>query len=194
MASVLHTSSGKAVRIRLAVRYIDGFTKCQSWDDDFIQQTQKLIFDPTELNAEERDKFGPHRDWRDNPCVVRYRADTDAIEFICQRGKTGAKKRRGLTDRGEPIGIEFRILSADGTFGEWTFDKDWLDNTTFIRFVPSRTEMTIFRRSRDGAEGPLLTEDGEPGELPFPIPGMTRDGLVDECLCGLPPFVRRTWN
>ncbi len=75
------------VLLRLAVQYIDNFVKCQSWGEDFISVTDRLVFDPALMQPSERLKFAElRRDWRNNPCLVRYRIDGRA-DFYCERGK-----------------------------------------------------------------------------------------------------------
>jgi hypothetical protein len=178
--------------LRLAVIYVDGYIKVQSWLYDFIRQTDRLVFDPTLMKQKERDRFTKMaRDWRKNPCLVRYRMDGEDADYFCERG-TDAKKRRGSRKRGEPLAIEFQ-MDGGRPSSVYHCDQPWLKATAALVFHHgpnyNPANLTITRAAVDGSESelniPLMAIHGP----------MTERGRVGESPCGYSQGVtRETWG
>src|SRR5260370_21285578 len=93
------------VLLRLAVQYIDNFVKCQSWGEDFISVTDRLVFDPALMQPSGRLKFAElRRDWGDNPFLARYRIDGRA-DFFLESGKASYRRRHTPGQHGLPFAI-----------------------------------------------------------------------------------------
>jgi hypothetical protein len=183
------------ILMRLAVKYAaDEFVKCQEWDAEFIRQTAQLVFSADLMKPEDRKKFlRPDRDWRRNPCLVRYRNDGHPREFICQRGERGPKVRRS-EERGEPLGIEFWIADTNSSHRIYHFNTQWLRDTAALTFRRQQAtynnipDYDIKRIAKDRTEHTLnIQQIGTPNKMPW-------ESVPDFFPCGYPRLMRRTWN
>jgi hypothetical protein len=179
--------------LRLAVSYVDGYIKVQSWLYEFIRQTDRLVFDPMLMQQKERNQFNKmDRDWRKNPCLVRYRTDSEDADYFCERG-TDAKKRRGCKERGQPLAIEFQMDGGHPSSSVYHCDQIWLKATAALVFHHAANynpaSLAITRVAADGSESglniPLMAITGP----------MTERGKVGESPCGYNQGVTRaTWG
>src|SRR5260370_11726086 len=103
------------VLLRLAVQYIDNFVKCQSWGEDFISVTDRLVFDPALMQPSKRLKFAElRRDWGNNPCLGRYRIDGRAA-FYCLRGKDSLSPRHSPQPTRHPFPSHSHLEAQNST-------------------------------------------------------------------------------
>ncbi len=179
-------------RIRLAIGYHDDYVKCQTWNRDFIQQTESLVFSIELMGKAEQEEFIPRRDWRDNPCLVRYRVGGRPPEPICERGENGPKLRKSQ-ERGRPLGIEFQLRSDDGTIRAYHSDIDWIRNTATLIFQHELqannhpVEPVITHITLDDVKSILDIEKTLiPGKMRFSSVSKDLDGHPDPFLCGFP--------
>jgi hypothetical protein len=188
------TASQKLYRMRLSVRYGDGFVKCQSWDTEFIIQTERLVFDSVQMDAKERRRFTElNSDWRLNPCLVRYCTGGDPPEYICQRGTKG-RKRPYHAERGQPVGLEFELIDEDEKIDAYYCDTDWLRETSALIFehdpqsYGDTAGLVIKRITKDGGSSVLdISQAGIHGQMPG-------QAVPDAFPCGYPGFARRRWG
>ena len=176
--------------LRLAVVYDgdDGYKKWQSWPyNDWIRITSKLVFDPSMMEPEQREIFNKENsDWRENPCLVRYRTDGQAPDFFCKRGANG-KKDRKYAGRGRPLSIEFQM--DGGNPSHYHCDEAWLKGTAALEFHHDPNydpaKLTIVRISPDGASRQFnISATATPGQMKTP-------GKVDDYACGFPYKITR---
>ena len=186
----------RLVRLRFAAVYNDGFIKCQAWDTEFIQETCSLVFSRALMKTAERKEFLPKRDWRDNPCLVRYRVRGLRPQLICQRGEEG-QKSRGSRQRGRALGIEFLVEDNDGKAQAYHCDENWIGNTAALKFQhdlqeqgqlvePVITHITL----QDVVSILDIPKTGIRGELPYSTISADEPDLSP---CGFPPFRITNW-
>jgi hypothetical protein len=87
-------------QVNLAVEYQDNHIKRQAWGNTFIDLTERLVFIAEFVEPAERQRFlKSHRDWRDNPCLVRYRTDgRDPDFFVNAAQMAGSSESRRKED------------------------------------------------------------------------------------------------
>jgi hypothetical protein len=168
-------------QVNLAVEYQDNHIKRQAWVNTFIDLTERLVFIAEFVEPAERQRFlKSHRDWRDNPCLVRYRTDGRDPDFFCQRGADGRKVRKSK-ERGHPLGIEFQL--ADGHSNYYYYDTDWIRKTGALIFQrssqsPDPAGIVIRRIDCDRHESEVdVQKTGISGRMPWQSP-------VDDFACG----------
>ena len=184
-------------RIRLAVGYHDDYVKCQTWTTSFVQQTESLVFSTDFMGASEQEKFLPQKDWRNNPCLVRYRIGGRPPETICERGETGPKRRKSQ-ERGHPLGIEFQLKDVDEKLYAYHSDTDWIRDTAAFIFQhsfqagshpvgPVITHVTL-----GGVKSILDIENAlHSGRMQFSSVSKDADGRPDPYPCGIPDLTPR---
>jgi hypothetical protein len=144
----------------LPIRYPDDSVKRQSWPIDFIAKTDRLVFVADLMEQSERRRFlRPHRNWKRNPCMVRYRNDGQGPEFICKRGKTTSRVSSAPRSRGWAVGIQF-IFADAGTKDRFYFTEDWIRGTGALKFhsdprYPHNGGYMITRVASDRSESDL---------------------------------------
>jgi hypothetical protein len=188
------TGKQELYMVRLAVGYDDGFVKCQAWPLDLINQTERLVFSPDQMEPKDRRKFlKANRDWRDNPCLVRYRRN-GKTDFICNRGEDG-QKRKNSTARGRALGLEFRLIDENGLSNYYHFDTDWINDTKELTFQRSTvpygglTELKITRIDAANISSTVdIPLESIHGRMAWHIAG------EDAAPCGLPEFARTVWH
>lgn len=161
-------------QVNLAVEYDDNYIKRQAWEKPFIDLTERLIFiaEKEFMKPKERQHFlKSRRDWRRNPCLVRYRTDGKSADFFCQRGE-GRRKFRKSNARGHPLGIEFQ-LAYDGHSSYYYYDTDWIRRTAVLIFQRSNKSsnpagIVIKRIDCDNKESVVdVLKTGIPGRMPW---------------------------
>src|SRR5438067_13918812 len=135
MATVASGPAGNVLLgLRLTIRYCDQSEKPQSWRAAFIRETSSLVFSESQMAPQELERFRQtRRDWRRNPCLIRYRSVGQAPELICQRGQFRGKRRREWSRlRGVPVALEFQFAYAGDRVDRFRFGSDWLAATGAI--------------------------------------------------------------
>ena len=176
--------------VRLAIIYDrdSGYIKWQSWTySDFLRKTSRLVFDSSKMGSAEQEMFNrERRDWRENPCLVRYRTDGGDPDFFCKRGADG-KKDRKYKGRGRPLSIEFQMDSGNPSC--YHCDEAWLKETAILEFQHDQNydpaNLVITRTSSDGAVSQFeIITMATAGPMRTP-------GKVDDFACGFPQQVTR---
>jgi hypothetical protein len=186
--------------IRLAVKYYDNYVKCQTWGRNFIEQTESLVFSTDLMDEPEKKWFLPQRDWRDNPCLVRYRVGDQHPEPICQRGKEFGPKVRKSKERGHPLAIEFQLKDNGGTVLTYCCDADWIFSTAELVFQHDLqvgnypTEPVIRRTTLDGDKSILdIQKVLMLRELGLSSISTDSDGRPDPIPCGFRSVNKGHW-
>jgi hypothetical protein len=168
------------VSVRLTVGYTDGH-KCQDWKRDKIDRIDRLVFRETLMEPREKRKFRPRRDWRKNPCLAIYWADSTHPKLICQRGSLG-HKRRNSKERGIPIGLDLIYKNTQAQECILSFDKAWLADTGQLEFDRRSDGIAIVRHHANGAEPVIISASMGKAEPLFVPPGS--EGFRDNWPCG----------
>lgn len=173
--------------IRLAIRYPDGYVKCQDWEESTVSRLQRLVFAGARTDSNTPAELRPRHDWRDTPCLLRYFVDATKPEPICQRGRP-APKKVSAPKRGVPIGIALNLEDAAGAPRQVVFDQLHLAETIELEFRLTDAGVTVLRHLRDRIDKVDIDDAPPPGHFPYVPPGPAGQQPSDP-LCGFPHAV-----